>query len=72
MRNPVDFPTEVNRARTIHIPEDIPNPSNENGLLFILLIIISATIYPAIQLPPIIYWFTNMLNPALLRFNEVE
>jgi hypothetical protein len=48
MRNPVDLPNEVNKAKMRHIPEDIPNPNNENGLLFILLIIISATIYPAI------------------------
>ena len=48
IRNPVDLPNEVNKAKIRHMPEDIPNPNNENGLLFILLIIISATIYPAI------------------------
>ncbi len=35
-------------ARSKHIIDDIPRPKKENGLLFIFLIINSATIYPPI------------------------
>ena len=48
IKKPVEFPIEVRIANTRHIPDDIPIPSKEKGFLLILLMIISATIYPAI------------------------
>lgn len=72
IKKPVEFPIEVSNAKTRQTHEEIPIPSNDNGFLFVLLIIISATIYPAISLPPMISWFTSILNPALLKLRDVK
>lgn len=48
IKKPVEFPIEVSKAKTRHIPDEIPIPSKDNGFLLVLLIMISATMYPAI------------------------
>lgn len=44
----MELPMEVKIANTRHIIDEIPNPSKEKGFLLILLMMISATTYPAI------------------------
>ena len=46
--NSVDFPKEVKMARRMQTADEIPIPKIESGLLLILLMMISATMYPAI------------------------
>ena len=48
MRSSVEFPKEVKMAKIMQTPDEIPIPRIEKGLLLILLMIIYATMYPAI------------------------
>ena len=42
IRNPVELPNEVKIAKIKQTPDEIPIPRIDKGLLFILLIMISA------------------------------
>jgi hypothetical protein len=72
IKNPVEWPIEVNNANIRQTPDEIPIPKIDKGLLLIFEIMISAITYPAIYDPPIIYWLINILKPALLKFNDVK
>jgi hypothetical protein len=48
INNPVEFPKDVRTAKIKQTPDEIPIPIIEKGFLLILLMMISATIYPAI------------------------
>lgn len=55
IKKPVECPIEVSNAKIKQTEEEIPIPRIDKGLLLIFEIMISATTYPAIYDPPIIY-----------------